>query len=139
MDKTTTNKETIVDISKLQGKGLFALKDFKKGEIVLNWNSDNKYLSKDEVENLPDDQKRYIAVHNGRYLLIAEPERYMNHSCDPNTQNKIGIDYALKDISKGEEITGDYENEGTLVGFACNCGSKNCRKVIHPRSIEIYA
>jgi SET domain-containing protein len=122
--------------SKIQGRGLFAQKDFKKGEMVLDWNEKNKYLSKEEVQELSDDEKRYVALHDGKYLFIAEPERHMNHSCDPNTETKDGLDFALRDIKKGEEITGDYDKEGTLIGFSCNCRSDNCRKFIAGEAIQ---
>ncbi len=62
---------------------------------------------------------------------MQSPERYVNHSCVANTQVKDFCDVAVRDISKGEEITSDY-SEGLLSGFSmrCNCGSKNCRKII---------
>src|SRR3989344_1712303 len=124
----TSTMDITVEPSNTQGQGLFAQRDFKKGEMVLDWNPENRYLSEQEVHNLFDDEKRYIALYQGQYLLIAEPERHMNHSCDPNTETKNGLDLALRDIKKGEEITGDYEKEGTLIGFVCNCRSNNCRK-----------
>ena len=104
----------------------------------MGWNDNNRYLSGFETGTLSDDNKRYIAIHNGKYLLIAEPERYMNHSCDPNTKTENGFDYALRDINEGEEITGDYNLEGSLVGFECKCGSDICRKVIDSKKIESY-
>ena len=131
----STSKQVLIGNSKIEGEGLFAQKDFKEGEIVLDWNPNNKYLSREELQSLSDNLKRYVAIYNDKYLLIAEPERYMNHSCNPNTTSKEGIDYALKDIKVREEITGDYENEGTLAGFECKCGSENCRKSVRPRNL----
>ncbi len=129
--------DVIVKNSDVHGKGLFANKDFKKGEMVLNWNKENKYLSKKDVENLPLSLKPFVAVFNNQYLLIAEPERYMNHSCNPNTEiSEDGSDFALRDIKRGEEITGSYTRVGALMGFECNCGSENCRKLIPPSKIE---
>lgn len=90
MNETMVNNEITIGASKLHGNGLFAARDFKNGEIVLGWNPNNRYLSEEEVRVLSDYQKRFIAIHNEKYLLIAEPERYMNHSCYPNTQSKNG-------------------------------------------------
>lgn len=97
----------------------------------MGWNPSNQFLSETELKDIIEEERRYVTVFKGRYLLIAEPERYMNHSCDPNTRTgENGFDYAIKDIAKGEEITGDYEAEGTFLGFECMCGNKKCRKVI---------
>ncbi|MGC9605576.1 MAG: SET domain-containing protein [Minisyncoccia bacterium] len=120
----------------VKGRGIFALRDFKKGELVLGWNKENRFLSEEEISDLPEGEKKYVALCNGKYLLISEPERYMNHSCDPNTINENGLDYALRDIKKGEEITGDYDRGGSLLGFECKCDSKNCRKVVRPRKLN---
>ena len=128
--KSNSDRVFIKD-SSIQGRGLFARRDFKKGEIVLGWSPSNKYLSEVEIKGLSGGENHYIALYNNRYLLIAEPERFMNHSCNPNTETREnGVDYALRDIEVGEEITGDYEKEGTLLGFSCNCGSLNCRGAI---------
>jgi hypothetical protein len=60
---------------------------------------------------------------------------YINHSCSPNAwliNSKTFV--AIIDIKKGDEITCDY---GTFESvkpewwtMECNCGNKNCRKVI---------
>lgn len=111
-------------------KAVFATEPIKKGEIVLEWNPDNVYLSEEETRTIHEDEKRYVGIFNKRYVLIAEPGRYVNHSCDPNISNKDGKDYALRDIDVGEEITGNYEDGGTLLGFQCSCGAANCMKFI---------
>jgi SET domain-containing protein len=119
-----------------KGRGLFAARNFKIGEIISSWNPKNKYILKEEIQNVSEEEKRYVAVYKDSYLLIAEPERYMNHSCDPNTNiDENGVDRAVKDIQEGEEITGDYERVGTLIGFECKCGSKNCRQIIEGKKL----
>ena len=42
---------------------------------------------------------------------MQKPERFVNHSCDANTTAKNFCDIAKRNISKGEEITGDYSEE----------------------------
>ena len=62
---------------------------------------------------------------------MQEPERYVNHSCDANTTAKNPCDIAIRDIKKGEDVTGNYSEE--LIPntkMKCNCKSKNCRKII---------
>lgn len=112
-----------------KGKGLFAIRAFKKGEQVLDWNIENRFLTESEIEDLPEVEKKYIALYKGKYLLIPEPERYMNHSCDPNTETQAdGTDIASRDIEVGEEITGDYTKEGSFLGFTCLCASSHCKQ-----------
>lgn len=57
---------------------------------------------------------------------------YNNHSCRPNCRLRGEITFvAIKDIAKREELTIDYafvDNE--RYRFKCNCGEKNCRKII---------
>ncbi|PIP76091.1 hypothetical protein CO134_00330 [Candidatus Kuenenbacteria bacterium CG_4_9_14_3_um_filter_39_14] len=65
------------------------------------------------------------------FLFIQNPpERYINHSCNPNTEVIDNCDMAIRDIKKGEEITSDYSKDNAVIHFRCNCGSKNCKKSI---------
>ena len=61
---------------------------------------------------------------------MQSPEKYVNHSCDPNTETRNQCDVAVEDIKKGEEITSDYAEQGSSVSFICMCGSKKCRGLI---------
>jgi SET domain-containing protein len=115
----------IIKKSKIHGKGLFANKDFKEGEIVLKWNPTP--LTEEETNNLTTKQEEYTISKNGKYYSMNSPEKYMNHSCEPNTKMNLNdfCDIAIKDIKKGEEITSYYSNKKGNEE-ACNCGSKNC-------------
>ena len=117
--------DIIVKKSKIAGKGAFANRDFKKDEVVLNWHP--KLLNKEELLNYSD-QKEYIYRDKGKVFLMMEPERNINHSCDPNTKadTKGYCDVVIKNIKKGEEITSDYSGSSNP-DFICNCGSKNCK------------
>ncbi len=122
--------DLIVKKSKINKKGVFAARDFKKGELVLKWDI-SKELSKEEAENFPEDEKGYVAFWDGKYVLQLPPARYVNHSCEPNTFVKDFCDFALRDIKKGEEITSDYAKEPEPnMNMKCTCGSKNCRGII---------
>ncbi len=121
--------DIVVKKSKIHGKGVFANKDFKKGEIVVKYNL--KKLTKKEFESLPDKEKHFISREGKDYLLFLSPERYVNHSCNPNTNSLKECDVAVKNIKKGEEITGDYFKEAIPnLNMKCNCGSKNCKEII---------
>ena len=88
-------------------KGVFANRDFKKGEIVVRYNL--KPLSRKEFQNLPESEKEFTHKHWGVIYLYPSPARYVNHSSNPNTfQNlKEKYDIAMRNIKKGEEITTD--------------------------------
>lgn len=94
-------------------KGVFANKDFKKGEIVISYNL--KKLTKEEYLNLSENEKRFTHVHFGKIYLYSSPERYVNHSSNPNTiQNlKEKCDIAFRNIVKGEEITTDSSKDNS--------------------------
>lgn len=85
--------------------GVFANRDFKKGEIVLKYNL--KVLSQKEFDNLPAEEKKFTHERDGVIYSYPAPERYVNHSDKPNTVQdfEIGADIAIRDIKKGEEIT----------------------------------
>ena len=94
-------------------KGVFANRDFKKGEIVIKYNL--KPLTNEEFQNLPENEKQFTHNHWGIIYLYPPPARYVNHSSNPNTvQNlKEGYDVAITDIKKGEEITTDATKDDT--------------------------
>ena len=117
--------------SKINGRGVFANRDFKKGETVLKWDT-SVILSKEEVGKLSSKEKNYISPFKGKFLLQQPPACYVNHSCDPNTKVIDDcLDKAIKNIKKGDEITTNYSAfflpKETM---ECNCHSKNCKKVI---------
>ncbi len=101
--------EVVIRKSKIGqfGKGVFAGRDFKKGEVVIRYNL--KQLTKREFETLPENERQFAHNHCGVIYLYSVPERYVNHSPNPNTVQNIkgGCDVALRDITRGEEITTD--------------------------------
>jgi len=111
----------VVKKSKIDGKGVFANRDFKKGEIVILWKP--KIISEEEFKELSEKNNHYLIKQDGNYFLMQSPEKFVNHSCEPNTKAINKSDVAIGDIKKGEEITSNYLNPN----FKCNCGSKKCK------------
>lgn len=114
--------------SKIEGSGVFATKNFKKGEIVLKWDLSHQ-LSQKEYLNLPKSEKKCVVFGNNKYYLMQKPFRYVNHSCNSNTKVENFCDIAIKNIKKGEEITSDYNDDAPPEGevIECNCGAENCK------------
>lgn len=129
----------LIKKSKIHGKGVFANRGFKKGEIVIKWKTKN-LLTQKEVEELPSKEKRYVSYFkDGKYIFYGIPERYVNHSCGANTNTKNGADSAVKNIQKGEEVTADYLKESVPnMNFKCRCGSKSCKRMIKTDSEGRY-
>lgn len=91
----------------LAGRGVYAAREFKKGEVVVKYNL--KELTQAEYDALPESEKQFVHVHKGVIHLYSEPERYVNHSGAPNTYQdwERMADVALRDIRAGEAITTD--------------------------------
>lgn len=108
--KIYEDENIFVAPSPIEGLGVFAKRMFKKGEVVLHWNP--KRLSEDEIESVSEEERRYInKLEDGSSVLMQVPEKYVNHSDQPNTRAEGESDIATKDISEGEEITSSYKFE----------------------------
>ncbi|MFA5069802.1 MAG: SET domain-containing protein [Patescibacteria group bacterium] len=126
-------KSIFVKKSKICGRGVFAGRNFKKGETVIKWKKP-RIITKSRASKLPPGEKNYlVGKSKNRYILMQPPERYVNHSCEANTRVKNMCDVASKNIKKGEEITSFYTAKTAPITFLCRCGSKNCRKIIPPK------
>lgn len=121
-------KDIIVKKSKIIGKGVFANRNFSKGEVVLKWKP--KLIKKSDIKNLSKKDKTYVEKIGNKFYLMQSPERFVNHSCEPNTNVKNSCDVAIRNIKKGEEITSNYFNK-EAESFKCKCGSKKCKDVIN--------
>ncbi len=105
------NQNIIIGTGEMFGKGVYANRSFKKGEIVIQYNL--KKLSHAEFENLSEEEQYFVHTHHGVKYLYSTPERYVNHSPNPNTiQDLKGrCDVAIRDIKKGEQITTDASKD----------------------------
>ena len=122
--------DVIVKDSEIEGKGVFATRDFKAGEIILRWDISN-ILSSEEFAKLSEEEKQYITHLDNKYVVMQSPEKYVNHSCDANSTAKQFCDVAKRDIKNGEEITANYKETSPSDDYIkCNCRSKNCAGII---------
>jgi len=85
--------------SSIHGKGVFASRSIKEGEIIGKLNVSPATRNGHHVLWLAENRK--VRVHC--------PLRYVNHSDEPNAVYYDTLEVvALRDIDKGEEITHDY-------------------------------
>ena len=125
----------IVKNSLIHGIGVYATTEIKKSDIVIHWKN-TRALTQEEFNSLPLEEHAYIEKTDGKIFLMGKPERYVNHSCDPNTTPGDQCDIANRDIKTGEEITTDYANFHIPDHvIQCKCLSINCKKIITGKKV----
>ena len=112
------------------GLGLFALCPFDSGERIRVVNIEREVTEEQPLG--PEDNPDHAFLSDGKLLLVGKPDRYLNHSCDPNAYvwyRGTAIDLiARRPIAAGEEITVDYLiNNAGGDSWECRCGSGRCR------------
>ena len=118
------------------GCGVFAAHSFRMGEFVLR--ATGKIIRRQTIYS--------IQVDWNKHLDPDHLAKYLNHSCNPNLGVQSSVDglssglpefYALRDISKDDELTFDYamteymhyprQNSDQDFDLDCHCKAKNCR------------
>jgi hypothetical protein len=120
--------------SKIHGKGVFATRPIATGEVILAID-DSMVISPDDPvlgKSVGGEPGPCDYLPDGRVVLLQEPERYINHSCEPNvytyTSDKQRFVLAMRHIPAGTELVCDYAIG--LVGgdwLDCDCGVSCCR------------
>jgi hypothetical protein len=103
--------DVVVSSGDLAGKGVYALRDFAAGEIVVRYQL--LALTSREYEALAEGEELFVHSYGGRRYLYPSPARFVNHSVDPSCYQdfEAGCDIALRPIAKGEAITIDARHE----------------------------
>lgn len=107
MARVNSDNDVAIGEGKLAGKGVYAARDFKKGELVVPYNL--KELTQAEFDTLPNGEWEWTHSFWGKIYLFPKPGRYVNSDANPTTYPDLKRqgDYALRDIKKGEAITID--------------------------------
>jgi SET domain-containing protein len=125
-------------ISRIQGLGLFATKNIKKGTVVAAWGG--CVTTTKEIKSLASSIGYHYALelYPGFYLAERSASEldsadFINHSCSANCKNVNKFIMATKrDVKKNEELTSDFSNHKKHgQKFFCNCGSEKCKRVIY--------
>ena len=111
---------TRLDLSQIDGIGLFADQFIRKDTIIWRFNPvfDLRFLE-GELESLSQEALEQITKYSyrerssGLYVLCGDDARFFNHSPDPNCVDVCcgsdgDITRAKSDIEPGIELTSDY-------------------------------
>jgi uncharacterized protein len=130
--------KTEVGASQIHGRGLFAIVDLPKDEIVAvkgGYIIDRKTLREKITPRLGPVE---IQIDEDLFIApVTDEERelsmlYSNHSCDPNLGIRGEITFVtMRQIRSGEELTHDWAmTDDDDYSVDCKCCAPNCRKIL---------
>ncbi|WP_352515419.1 SET domain-containing protein-lysine N-methyltransferase [Mesorhizobium sp. M0041] len=118
----------VLDTGDDRGRGVFAVRDFVPGEVVIIGLLDRLETSR---------TTNSIQLNWDVHALFEAPAVIVNHSCDPNlaiVPNRFGAyDFiSIRAIYSDAEVTWDYATaEFECIGISnCGCFAANCRGVV---------
>jgi SET domain-containing protein len=137
MPASYLSPKTRIARSQIHGRGLFASKAMRKGEIVaikgghvLDARTLSRVRSYIAESYIQIDDAFYVGAVTGRE--VRKNKIFINHSCDPNVGIRGQITFvALRGIKADEELTYDWameENAPTVTH--CHCRARHCRKIL---------
>jgi uncharacterized protein len=133
MKNKTAVKKTYIGKSKIKGEGLFSAGHIAEGEhifTVLGKPIQHQYSKDFAMEG-----SNWVGSTLNEWIAPEpqNPIHSINHSCNPNCFiNETFAVIAFKPIHAHEELLIDYSTTeiDPYWQMDCNCGEKNCRKVL---------
>ena len=137
MPASYLSPKTRIGRSPIHGRGLFATRPIRKGEIVAIKGGhimDRRTLSKVRRRIA----EAYLQIDDGFYIgavrrsEVGRNKLYINHSCEPNLGFRGQLTFvALRAIKAGEELTYDWAMEEDVPARTrCACGARRCRRTL---------
>ena len=142
---STGGRRIQVRESGIHGKGVYAIRPIKAGEMVLEYKGEIITWKKAEARHPHDPSQPnhtfYFHLDDGHVIDAkhsASFAKWINHSCKPNLEAqqdgyRIFLN-ALRNIKAGEELSYDYglvidirKTARVKKDFACICRAANCR------------
>lgn len=120
--------------SRIEGQGLFADEDIKKGELIA-YIKGKVFVKKNNSIKDVFDNPDWVGISRNSWIDPAIPFKYLNHSCEPSAaiRGRVSL-IAITNIKKGDEITFDYSttevDERWSLPTRCRCGNSKCRGTI---------
>ena len=107
---------TYVSRSSIHGFGVFAARDIVKDTVIWEYDEGADWsLTEEEMEAFPDKLQAQMEAwtyqsEDGRYILCSDGAKFMNHSFEPNCDDRGRDTVAARSIAAGEELTCDYRS-----------------------------
>lgn len=144
-EAATARPNYIVKNSKVHGRGVFAARKIIAGTCIIEYQGERiswKEAVRRENEK-PEDcfHTFFFSLDSGKIIdggSEGNDARWINHACEPNCEareedGQVFI-YALRDITRGEELNYDYgltlderHTPALKRAYACRCGATSCR------------
>lgn len=117
--------------SSIEGLGIFAARSYQAGDRITRFNTVREVTPEAPIRAELGERVDHCSYPDGKMVLIAFPERHVNHSCDPNSYELFEGDasylVARRNVAVGEEITLDYNiNITNGTSWPCRCGAARC-------------
>ncbi len=118
--------------SRIEGAGMFAARAFAAGARIRGIRVAREVTPEAPLREDLGERADHCDYPDGRVVLLASPDRHVNHSCDPNAWVRYEAGRAFliarRDIRPGDEITVDYSvNLSGGSSWPCRCGAARCR------------
>ena len=128
--------------SSIDGRGVFAVSDIPAGDLIREYNLVREITASSPIDPKRNESVEHCTYPGDRVFLVGPPDRYFNHSCDPNAYKRFrGTSIELvarREISAGSEITHDYLiNTHGGSTWTCRCGSFRCRGTMPPSFFDL--
>lgn len=126
--------------SKIAGRGVFARRHFKPGEIVVAYAPKQRRVDARDPEALVAADTKLTLLSEGQFVIIPDtsvPGGWLcNHSCNPNAAIYSGGEGRIqctRPIAPGEEVTIFYGwvTRNEPLRDPCRCRSAQCRGFIN--------
>ena len=83
-----------------KGKGVFALRDFQQGDLILQFRG--RIVHRDELTMLTPWEREHLGeLTADTYQVLPAPRCYLNHSCKPNAISVRDAVHAWSDTLLG--------------------------------------
>jgi SET domain-containing protein len=132
--------------SRIEGRGLFAKLRIPRGTRVIEYTGARVPITACLMAPVAVAPERVYRFRLSASTSIdatrgGSDARFVNHSCDPNCEAYVFDErvyfYAMRDITRGQELTLDYQLTPILqlprssararAAYACRCGATACR------------
>ena len=117
--------------SPIDGLGIFSTRPICAGDRITRIHIVREVNPESPIREDLGERIDHCAYPDGKVVLVAFPERHVNHSCDPNAyehfEGQISYLVARRNIPADEEVTIDYNiNISSGTAWPCRCGANRC-------------